>query len=167
MLARYLLTLIENPTREDEVNSTASIKEGSTEMEQGVDVHELLADLEEQLEKSIAIFAPAVTEMKEQFTQAASDIEDECDATKLMVGLDSVQSFLALLEQVCTSLGQTPDAVIAFDSGLSDALEALDQAFTRDETPAVIASTVRDNISPVFEKWPAAEVAIRKCYAQA
>ena len=60
MLARYLLTLIENPTREDEVNSTASIKEGSTEMEQGVDVHELLADLEEQLEKSIAIFAPAV-----------------------------------------------------------------------------------------------------------
>ena len=58
--------------------------------------------------------------MKEQFTQAASDIEDECDATKLMVGLDSVQSFLALLEQVCTSLGQTPDAVIEFDSGLSD-----------------------------------------------
>ena len=47
------------------------------------------------------------------------------------------------------------------------ALEALDQAFTRDETPTVIASTVRENISPVFEKWPAAEVAIRKCYAQA
>ena len=77
------------------------------------------------------------------------------------------RAFLALLEQVCTSLGQTPDAVIAFDSGLSDALEALDQAFTRDETPTVIASTVRENISPVFEKWPAAEVAIRKCYAQA
>ena len=53
MLARYLLTLIENPTREDAVNSTASIKEGSTEMEQGVDVHELLADLEEQLESQL------------------------------------------------------------------------------------------------------------------
>ena len=149
------------------MNSTASMNNGSTAMEEGVDVHELLADLEEQLEKSLAIFTPAIKDMTEQFNKAAADIEDVRDATTLMVGLDSVQSFLALLEQVCTSLGQTPDAVIAFDSGLSDALEALDQAFTRDETPAVIASTVRDNISPVFEKWPAAEVAIRKCYAQA
>lgn len=149
------------------MNSTASIKDGSTEMEQGVDVHELLADLEEQLEKSIAIFAPAITEMTEQFTNAASDIEDECDATKLMIGLDSVQSFLALLEQVCTSLGNTPGAVIEFDSALSDALEALDQSFTRDDSPAAIASTVRETILPAFEKWAAAEVSIRKSYAQA
>jgi hypothetical protein len=149
------------------MNSTASIKDSSTEMEQGVDVHELLADLEEQLEKSIAIFAPAIAEMKEQFTVAASDIEDECDATKLMVGLDSVQSFLALLEQVCTSLGTTPAAVIEFDGALSDALEALDQSFSRDDTPPAIAATVRSTILPALEKWPAAEVSIRKSYAQA
>ena len=167
MLARYLLVLKENPTREDEVNSTASIKNGSTAMEEGVDVHELLADLEEQLEKSIAIFTPAIKDMTEQFQQAAQNIETDRDATQLMVGLDSVQSFLALLEQVCTSLGQTPDAVVTFDSGLSDALECLDKAFSEDATPEAIAQTVRDHIIPSFTQWAAAEVSLRKCYAQA
>lgn len=149
------------------MNSTASINNGSTEMEQGVDVHELLADLEEQLEKSIGIFSPAIKEMKEQFINAAEDIEQACDATKLMVGLDSVQSFLALLEQVCTSLGRTPEAVIEFDGALSDALEALDQSFSRDDSPPEIAKTVRNTIIPSLDKWAAAEVSIRKGYAQA
>jgi len=105
--------------------------------------------------------------MKEQFTNAAEDIEQECDATKLMVGLDSVQSFLALLEQVCTSLGRTPEAVIEFDGALSDALEALDQSFSRDDSPPEIAKTVRNTIIPSLDKWAAAEVSIRKGYAQA
>ena len=149
------------------MNSTASMNNGGTAMEEGVDVHELLADLEEQLEKSIAIFTPAIKDMTEQFNKAATDIEDERDATTLMVGLDSVQSFLALLEQVCTSLGQTPEAVVTFDSGLSDALECLDKSFSEDQSPEQIAEMVRNEIIPSFANWAAAEVAIRKCYAQA
>jgi hypothetical protein len=126
------------------------------------DIHTLLADLEEQLCNCIGILEPSVKEIRGCLVQSAEDIRLDKDATQLWTGLNDLQKFLGLVQQICSAAGAHGPKVADFDNALGDALGGLETVVVEAPDAEDVAQYIENVLVPSFDKWPAAEAEIRE-----
>jgi hypothetical protein len=126
------------------------------------DIHALLADLEEQLSNCIGILEPSITEIRRAIVRSADEIRKDKDATLLWSGLNDLQKFLSLVQQICSAAGAHGPKVAEFDNALGDALGGLETVVVEAPEAEDVAQYIETVLVPSFDKWPEAEAEIRQ-----
>ena len=126
------------------------------------DIHALLADLEEQLSNCIGILEPSITEIRRAIVRSADEIRKDKDATLLWSGLNDLQKFLSLVQQICSAAGAHGPKVAEFDNALGDALGGLETVVVEAPEAEDVAQYIENVLVPSFDKWPEAEAEIRQ-----
>jgi len=126
------------------------------------DIHALLADLEEQLSNCIGILEPSITEIRGAIVRSADEIRKDKDATLLWSGLNDLQKFLSLVQQICSAAGAHGPKVAEFDNALGDALGGLETVVIEAPEAEDVAQYIENVLVPSFDKWPEAEAEIRE-----
>ena len=125
------------------------------------DIQALLADLKEQLSNCIGILEPCIMEIRSTIERSAEEIRKDKDATLLWTGLNDLQKFLSLVQQICSAAGAHGPRVADFDNALGDALGGLETAVVEAPEAEDVAAYIETVLVPAFDKWPAAEAEIR------
>ena len=126
------------------------------------DIHALLANLEEQLSNCIGILEPSITEIRRAIVRSADEIRKDKDATLLWSGLNDLQKFLSLVQQICSAAGAHGPKVAEFDNALGDALGGLETVVVEAPEAEDVAQYIENVLVPSFDKWPEAEAEIRQ-----
>jgi hypothetical protein len=126
------------------------------------DIQALLADLEKQLSNCIGVLGPSVKEIRGNLVRAADDIRKDKDATLLWTGLNDLQKFLGLVQQICSAAGAHGPNVAEFDNALGDALAGLETVVVEAPDAEDVAQYIENVLVPSFDKWPQAEAEIRE-----
>jgi hypothetical protein len=126
------------------------------------DIQALLADLEEQLSNCIGVLGPSVKEIRGSLVRSAEDIRTDKDATLLWNGLNDLQKFLGLVQQICSAAGAHGPKVADFDNELGDALAGLEKVVVEAPEAEDVAQYIENVLVKSFDKWPAAEAEIRE-----